>query len=247
VDDSLRKFSNLNRLDLTVEDWGQITRVSKTKSGNVTVFFDNLETSLIELISQANAVIGCVALLTNDQIFLAMSQKPASLIVQKEDFLRPDKVSKPELHRLYHNLDNAGHLYPNDFMVGGMGVNMQAIASGLNLNLHVNMLDSVRCLGNVRKGKAQAEALMHHKFLVFCQFEGALDEDSRIAIPYAVWTGSFNLTWNGTRSLENAVLIEDRSVAEAYTEEFLYLYAFSEKLNWESEWVEETSKFFSSS
>ena len=33
--------------------------------------------------------------------------------------------------------------------------------------------------------------------------------------PYAVWTGSFNLTFNAVNSLENAVLLTDPDIAKA--------------------------------
>ena len=44
----------------------------------------------------------------------------------------------------------------------------------------------------------------------------------------AVWTGSFNFTTNATRSFENSVLISDKSIAQAYLDEYLYLYPFTE-------------------
>jgi hypothetical protein len=57
-------------------------------------------------------------------------------------------------------------------------------------------------------------------------------------IPRGVWTGSFNPTANGTRSRENAVLIEGVSIAAAYLKEWFQVYAISEPLDWESEWSE---------
>jgi len=59
----------------------------------------------------------------------------------------------------------------------------------------------------LRLPSAKSRAIMHNKFLVF------LSSELR---PYAVWTGSFNFSANASRSLENAVYIEDAAIAGAY-------------------------------
>jgi hypothetical protein len=53
-----------------------------------------------------------------------------------------------------------------------------------------------------------------------------------------VWTGSFNWSENGVNSLENAVVISDCRVIDAYLAEFEQIAALSEPLDWQSEWVE---------
>ena len=55
---------------------------------------------------------------------------------------------------------------------------------------------------------------LHHKFLVL------LDADDD---PYAVWTSSSNFAENSSRCLENAVFIEDATIARAYAAEFTQL------------------------
>jgi phosphatidylserine/phosphatidylglycerophosphate/cardiolipin synthase-like enzyme len=80
---------------------------------------------------------------------------------------------------------------------------------------------------------------MHHKFFVLCDV-GVDDKygmPSSIA-PRSVWTGSFNPTANGTRSRENAVVIESESIARAYAREWFQVYAISEPLDWESVWCQ---------
>ena len=57
-------------------------------------------------------------------------------------------------------------------------------------------------------------------------------------VPYKVWTGSFNFTNNAERSFENAVVLEEPSIVQAYFKEFQQIAALSEPLDWESEWVE---------
>jgi phosphatidylserine/phosphatidylglycerophosphate/cardiolipin synthase-like enzyme len=74
---------------------------------------------------------------------------------------------------------------------------------------------------------------MHHKFLVFCRYS-INEELAWPYIPYAVWTGSFNITKNGSRSLENAVYIQHPEVAMHYFFEWQQILEVSETLDWTS-------------
>jgi hypothetical protein len=56
--------------------------------------------------------------------------------------------------------------------------------------------------------------------------------------PYAVWTGSFKLTFNAVNSLENAVLLTDPDIAKAYYREWQEVAFISEPLDWEQDWVQ---------
>jgi phosphatidylserine/phosphatidylglycerophosphate/cardiolipin synthase-like enzyme len=86
---------------------------------------------------------------------------------------------------------------------------------------------------------------MHHKFLVFCKRKATLKRpvDKQGVVdwpePYAIWTGSFNFTNNGNHSLENAVFIRDRSIAESYYQEWQNVAWLSEPLDWTSRWIEQ--------
>lgn len=51
-------------------------------------------------------------------------------------------------------------------------------------------------------------------------------------LPYAVWTGSFNLTYNGGKSMENVVYIKNPSIARLYTNMYKQIFALLEPLNW---------------
>jgi phosphatidylserine/phosphatidylglycerophosphate/cardiolipin synthase-like enzyme len=64
-----------------------------------------------------------------------------------------------------------------------------------------------------------------------------MDRNPQI-IPERVWTGSFNLTDNSANSLENAVVLESRSLAQAYFHEWAQVVAISEQLDWTSDWIE---------
>lgn len=95
-------------------------------------------------------------------------------------------------------------------------------------------IDAVRCVGNLNREKSPAFPRMHNKFLVFCNIEDR--EGCEIVEPYAVWSGSFNFTYNAANSLENAVLIRQPEIVKAYYREFGQIMALSEPLNWDSEW-----------
>jgi phosphatidylserine/phosphatidylglycerophosphate/cardiolipin synthase-like enzyme len=79
---------------------------------------------------------------------------------------------------------------------------------------------------------------MHNKFLIFSKVEESTEDHGiETVTPYAVWTGSFNLTKNATMSLENALFITDKKIVNAYFEEYGQIAAMSEELNWSSEWT----------
>ena len=63
----------------------------------IEAYFDDLEGNLIEKILQhkEGIIFGCVAWLTSEKILAALAQcNNVQIIVQKEDFLRPDMDSK---------------------------------------------------------------------------------------------------------------------------------------------------------
>jgi phosphatidylserine/phosphatidylglycerophosphate/cardiolipin synthase-like enzyme len=94
----------------------------------------------------------------------------------------------------------------------------------------------VRCLGVVNGSRSNRPRL-HHKFMV--ALRGPLIEldGSAMYESYAVWTGSFNPTRGGTRSLENAVAIYNPAVAASFYAEWGQALALSEPLNWQQPYV----------
>jgi phosphatidylserine/phosphatidylglycerophosphate/cardiolipin synthase-like enzyme len=85
--------------------------------------------------------------------------------------------------------------------------------------------------------KSAAFPRMHNKFLVFCRAAMADKEPSNETYkPYAVWTGSFNLTYNASNSLENAILIRDEKISTAFLDEFGLIFGLSERLDWNQSW-----------
>jgi hypothetical protein len=207
------------------------------ESASVAVYFRSLEDHIVQHIHEADAVVGCVAWLTSARILdaLASVQGGVSIIVQKEEFLRPDlDVSDRDawpaiLRSRYGSLRSLG-CWPDT---------LQMVTSAL---IDGNQIEPVRCAGMVRQN-CPTRPRMHHKFLVFCKRRATqqkpVDEQHTVdwPAPYAVWTGSFNFTVNGSYSLENAVFIQNRAVADSYYQEWQNVAWLSEPLDWQSQWV----------
>lgn len=216
------------------------------QADGVTVYFRNLEIQLRQHIQQADAVLGCVAWLTSESILDALAEKdPVAIIVQKEDFLRPDVDSKrgwaTDLRRRYDRLRCSWERHQ-----------MPGLVSSLSY-AGDTAIQPVRCVGNHNRDKLPAFPRMHHKFVVLCTIQShrtwdfvwndatqSLEEGSITTSalhPYAIWTGSFNFTENGNRSLENALLLTHPDIVQAYTEEWARIQALSEPLDWENDWI----------
>ncbi|MDF1894881.1 phospholipase D-like domain-containing protein [Rahnella contaminans] len=211
-----------------------------TQSATTSVYFRDLEKYLINHIKSADIVLGAVAWLTSYSVLDALAQddKEVVFVIQKEDFLRPDIGAKNDfketLRKKYSNLKNSltrydfeGTILPNMSYAGDPSI------------------DSVTCIGNVNNAKAAAFPRMHNKFIIFSKKDVDYnvpeepESGSRIKIsPYAVWTGSFNITKNAGMSFENALYITDMAIVNAYYQEFAQITALSESLNWFKDWVE---------
>ncbi|WP_167738004.1 phospholipase D-like domain-containing protein [Cryobacterium sp. MDB2-10] len=199
-----------------------------TISGTTVAHFGDLTERLVEFIENSEAVVGCVAWLTEPRVLTALARPEVSIVVQKEDFLRPDSSPgdrwKHNLRTAYGKLHNefTRHLFPNP-------LSFSSFASSPEL-------DPIRCVGIHNSQKASAIPRMHHKFLVRLKLHES-NELSQYIQAVGVWTGSFNFSKNGGYSFENAVEIYDPSIAEAYLQEFARVMALSEPLDWESDWV----------
>ena len=201
------------------------TSFSNLSSRNITVYFNNLESSVIKLIEKADFIVGCVAWLTNDKIITALSKLPegASIIVQKEDFLRPDLSNRKDwttwLRRKY------------DAIVTTMIRRYIPVICRYQGSIEQYQKVGVRCMGHYNLDKTPAFPRMHNKFLVFAR----VTENG--ITPYGVWTGSFNFSYNSGNSLENAIYIEDSRIAQRYYDEWAWIFGLSEELDWTSRWA----------
>jgi hypothetical protein len=206
---------------------------TNTIGAPVSVFFRNHKEHLINKIGEYDFVVGCVAWLTDFDILSALSLlRNVCIVVQKEDFLRPDyraggKAWESRLRKAYRMLRGG----PDRFQWPG-------IISSLSVCCDPSVV-GVRCVGNHNSEKHPAFPRMHNKFLVFCEMEDSVadDDPSILLFPMEVWTGSFNFTANATKSLENSILIRDEGIATAYFDEFSQIFALSEPLDWTSKWI----------
>ena len=206
----------------------------------VRAYFGDLASPLIDHISDHTFVVGCCAWLTHADVISRLAQLDfgCQIICQKEDFLRPDARSmygwKGKLHSLYSSMR--------------CRINRHDCAAvcrmpQLSVCADDGYMEPIRCVGNHNSERNPAFPRMHHKFLVFCGITKEPRHDAweqgyyeTAPVPLAVWTGSFNPTLNGTKSRENAVVIESEAIAQAYFREWYQMFALSEPLDWESEW-----------
>lgn len=196
-------------------------------TAGVEVVFRNHRQRLLDEIARYPVIVGCIAWLTDHAVLDALASRTmVSIVVQKEDFLKPDtRGSSGTLRRLYDALP-AGERYSLPHLAGYSYCGSPECAP-------------VRCVGNHNADRKPAFPRMHNKFLVFCDLIEANDDSAYPrALPVKVWTGSYNISDNATRSWENAVLIDGEVVAEAYAREFAQIFGFSEPLDWSSRWVE---------
>ncbi len=205
--------------------------------GETSVYFRNIEQRLIERIEESDCVFGCVAWLTSEPILKAIAKKSiAQLIIQKEDFLRPDietvKMNyKKKLRAIYSKIAGVyrAHFYRE------IGI---AISETWTIDSESERIEGVRCIGYRKQYHAELIPVMHHKFLVFCNYISPHDNFSFGSIdPYGIWTGSFNFTRNATRSFENAIFIKNRVIAKTFLREWGQLAALSEPLDWKHDYV----------
>lgn len=200
-------------------------------SSGVSVYFRELEKNLLLHIKNSDAVFGAVAWLTSDAILDALAElENVSIIIQKEDFLRPDIGErthfKTKLRKKYEKIRCDLMRYSFNNILRSVSVCSDP------------SIDAIRCVGNHNKDKSPAFPRMHNKFLIFAKIIPNNDKDGSASIePYAVWTGSFNLTKNAVRSLENALYITNKEIVNAYFQEYGQIAAMSEKLDWQSDWA----------
>lgn len=206
-------------------------------SGETEVIFRGLEEKLVQQINQAEVVVGCVAWLTSPAILDALRGKDCQIIVQKEDFLRPDIGSnsnwKSDLRRRYKALEKMERFW----LPGAVG---KVSVCGDCL------IDPIRCVGNYNRDKTPAFPRMHNKFMLFGSYKDTKYDDPECDdpeiwlgkfAPTSVWTGSFNFTKNAAMSLENALIIKDQKIVDAYAQEYGFIAAISEPLDWETDWA----------
>lgn len=237
----------LTELKLTFEGGSQ--EDNSATSGDVEVIFRNQDHRLTMLIAEASnhgwLCFGAVAWLTDLNLLSDLGNLLSSILVQKEDFLRPDLGQRSggawrnDVRKAYEAIPPV----PCDrsFLPGK--------ASKLSFLGGQDVGQAVRCVGERPSPNiTHTHPRMHNKFLVFASpiNRGILyDEEAEDSLhqlgggwnAHVVWTGSYNLSKNAGHSWENALIIRDPVIAEAYLNEWSQLFTFSEPLDWRSEYI----------
>ena len=238
---------NLNKIKVPKfsQDYDDMeTKDNSITVKNISIYFRNQMDTLSDLILKADAVVGCVAWLTSEKILSSLQKLKygCSIVVNKEDFLRPDGVnSNHKVLNMYEQLEP--FTWNNSFSTVHTNNNFlfrlctdKSNPNSENRDYNENN-EPIRCCGNHNNSSNLTCSRMHNKFLVFgkISYESALAPESNFK-PYAVWTGSLNLSYNSENSLENGVYIKDPKVAQAYVNEWAQILAISEPLDWTNEW-----------
>lgn len=202
------------------------TRTRTTVTDSVTVHCGDLSDAVVEFITGAESIVGCVAWLTSKPVLEALASRPGgvSICVQKEPNLRRESVKGPggkwpaELRRRYKALPP--------------GPLRRTMPDPLPRLAGPPRIGSIRCVGFAASGGNPNAPRMHHKFVVAGKVTKVAGRDLWVA--ERVWTGSFNFSSNAGDSAENAVVIDDQVAAGAYLDEFARISALSESLDWSS-------------
>lgn len=219
----------------------------------VEAHFMHWKEALIRRIKEAEAVIGCIAWLTDPAILDALSSCSAvSILVQKEDFLRPDG-SDASLNTFRDRLTSQYRkLKPLDWQSLG-GTHVADLLYGVCEHRFEIIDSAIRCVGNHNTDRSPAFPRMHNKFLVFGRLIPTGEEYDDVDFKpdhrtqrfesTGIWTGSCNFSSNAGRSFENAVYIEDQAVQNAFRDEWAQIMMFSEPLNWKCSWASSDLRF----
>jgi phosphatidylserine/phosphatidylglycerophosphate/cardiolipin synthase-like enzyme len=233
---------NLNHARLPADGPSQPLQDPSTRLAGVDaeVVFRDLQPRLVAMIESYPVVVGCVAWLTSGAILDALATRQAvSIIVQKEDFLRPDHDGDRtewarRLRQRYAYLEDAGPPLPTRYVMPAPLCNASVCSTPT--------IEPIRCVGNHNSSRSPAHPRMHNKFLIFGRMRGetewnGLHDVEGLFYPEAVWTGSFNLTETASNSFENAVIIRDERIAAAYALEYAQIAVLSEPLDWDTDWM----------
>jgi len=192
----------------------------------IRVVFFPLERELLTWLEGFDAVVGCVAWLTNTRLLSSLNKKSyCQVIMQKEDWLRPDgTTSHPGV-----NL-NTRECYRR--RAGFDRSELQDLA-GLSY-LSDPMLERYRVFGI--NGARTQNPVMHHKFLVGCDATERNEAGQLVFKPKSVWAGSFNMTGRSVRNLDSAIIMGSEP-ASVYYKEWRDAVMFSEPLDFNANYV----------
>lgn len=164
--------SNFNEIELeNIANFNDLIKTNYSiNSRELTVYFRDLKDHLISEINNAEIVLGAVAWLTDIDILEALSKKPCQIVLQKEDFLRPDieltlsNNSKKELRDAYKKL----HF---DYDTRNFSNKIYELSFD-----DIYEIDPIRCFGYLTDKYRHCSPKMHNKFLVFAEIDNMFEK-----------------------------------------------------------------------
>jgi len=229
---------------------GQMDHGTTANGCSVEVVFRDIKERLVEYITQQVkrfdvgniSIVGCMAWLTDANFinFLIENEVAASIIINKK--------------RTYHNSHLLNRISPF-WLESKVTRNLWSTVFDSRPRNTCEKWQAVTCCGYMppldttdsdekeRLKKRRTPNLMHNKFLVFIRskyqpysepFEEGFHE-SYAYEPFAVWSGSINLTDASSGHFENSLIITNELIANAYWAEWGKIALLSEPLSSQEE------------
>jgi len=233
-----KNIENFGRLSVDGPETYEFAPSTEAFEGqSVAVYLNDLEIPLLAWLSRQEAVVGCVAWLTNEKVLDALnSLKICQVVMQKEDWMRPDYDGRhPARHSRRHYNGEAGFCRLELAETSGLSMCSDPMVQRFRC---FGQSTSAQTSGPMQTAVPPARPVMHHKFLVGCVSHRPLDDDgypSLELIPRSVWMGSFNMTKGARRNMDSAVVM-GAGPAALYYREWLDIFSHSEKLDFEHEY-----------
>lgn len=191
--------------------------------------FTDIKRIILSLLSdqEYNMVLGCVYRLTDlDIITRLCSKKCVQLVVNYEDFLtNPKQNWHYRLHERYHSLVNNSK---------GLGF-WESCSHYFNEIFPLSAHNYQHQLSPIRAVFSNSDSMIHHKFLLLCKQEDIFVENGghlyNEITPKLLVTGSFNLTLNASKSLENIIVENNSDALNMFVNEFKHCLLLSEPIN----------------
>lgn len=213
---------------------------------NLQVVLRGHKEALLDIINSSTAndfIFGAVAWITDFDIIDALAAAAnrgvfVQFVVQKEDFLRPDRSADNRQSwrsRLRFKYSMLGCKPFDDPLIYSLYSSPHKISGGCNRP----PIQAIRCVGNYSSSAADNASVfprMHNKYIVFGRVIGSSASSIEFNA-YSVWMGSYNLSQNASMSFESVVILYSVQAADTFLKDFRLLFSLSEPLDWQSEWL----------
>ncbi len=195
-------------LEKNVEPKVDTTGVA-SDDAKVEVHFDNHVQKLQHYLEvhRPHFVVGCMYTFTDEKVGASLKDIPAHIVIQKDSIYKVrHKSAKTKQHT--KTKTKKDHIAA------------KLCAMYASLKPLPGRDQAVDCCG----WSSSKHPLMHHKMLVFC---------NSLSVPFAVWTGSYNLTTRARISAETSIFITDNnSISQQFYNEYSAIAKHSENIQW---------------